>query len=234
MNKESENKDSKKIITIAAIILTLMLSVTSATYAYFAISATNTGTIQGTSANLSTDLVVTPVLPATSSTNTGVMVPQYSANGNKNALGQAITGGCVDANKNIACKVYKIAFQNKGTSGMTSVATLTLNSTMTNLKWYVLKTENNVTSVPASPTYGYPGSFTAAYGNAKTATALGTQSTTLDPNKYRYWYVVIWIEEKGNDQYSADGNKSFTGTVQVDATDSAGNVTGITSTFTGA
>ena len=105
---------------------------------------------------------------------------------------------------------------------------------MTNLKWYVLKTENNVASVPASPTYSYPGSFSSVYGNAKSATALGTQSTTLDPNKYRYWYVAIWIEETGNDQYSADGNKSFTGTVQVDATDSAGNVTGITSTFTGA
>ena len=233
MNEEIKNKENKKIVALAVIIATLMISATGATYAWFALSVNNTTEISGSTAQVSSTLNVTKVLPASGSTNTGVMVPQYSATGNKNALKQAIDGGCVDANKNIACQVYRIEFHNTSTAGMRASATLTLTSTMTNLKWYTIKTESNVASVPTSPTYTYPGSMTDAYGNLKAVTALGS-SELIDANKYRYWYVVIWVEEKGEDQYSADGNKNFTGVVQIDSTDANGNARGITSTFTGA
>ena len=248
MNEEERNNeeiiektnDSKKIIGIAVLIMTLVISVTSATYAYFAFSATNANTITGTTASISGTVTVTQVSGIPGSSNTGVMVPQYSAFNSKNALKQAVDNACVDGNKNIVCQVWKIAFQNTSVSGMTTSATLTLTSTMANLKWYTLKTGNNVTPVPTvnatpgSSDYSYPSTLSAAYGNAKTVTTLGTQSTTIDPQKYRYWYVVTWLEETGNNQYTADGNKTFEGTVTVNATDPTGAVTGITSTFRGA
>ena len=235
MNDAIESKDRKKIITLIILIVTLMISTTGATYAFFALSATNNNVISGTSAKVDKEITVTKILPASNSTNTGVMVPQLSANTStsKNALKQAIEGGCVDANGNIACQVYKITFQNKSTADFRTKASLTLTSTITNLKWYTLVTANDAASVPASPTYSYPASFTAKYGNAKSVTALGAH-LELTVNKYRYWYVAIWIEEQGSDQYSADGNKTFTGVVQIDATDQSGNtISGVTSTFTG-
>ena len=235
MENQLEQKNPKKRTAILAIlIVTLMISTTGATYAFFALSATNTGTITGETATVGEDtLSVTEVLPTSSSTNTGVMVPQYSAYNNRNALKSAIDGGCVDGNTNIACKVYKVSYQNSSSSTIRVNSTLTLTSEITNLKWYTIATANNVATNPTSATYTYPATFTAAYGNAKTVTALG-DAQTLDSTKWRYWNIVIWVEEKGTDQYSADGNKNFTGTVNVQLTDASGNVLqGLTSTFTG-
>ena len=232
MENEIQKKNRRRTGILTILIVTLMISTTGATYAFFALSATNTGTITGETAAVGSDtLAVEEVLPT--ATNTGVMVPQYSANDNKNVLKSAIDGGCVDANTNIVCKVYKVSYQNDSTSTIRINSTLTLTSTMTNLKWYTIATANNVTTNPSSATYSYPATFTAKYGNAKSVTALG-DAQTLDPTKWRYWYVVIWVEEMDNDQYSADGNNNFTGEVAVQLTDASGNVLqGLTSTFTG-
>lgn len=234
MEKSTNNhKEKNKIIGLVILIVTLMVSSTGATYAYFALSATNNNIISGTTAKVESELIVTKVLPAT--TGTGVMVPQNSANTTKstNALKTAIDGGCIDANTNVACQVYKITFQNKSSAALNINSLLTLTSDITNLKWYTLKEENNVASVPASVTYSYPASFTAKYGNAKSVTTLGS-AQKLNVNYYRYWYVAIWVEETGNDQYSSDGNKTFTGKVDIQAIDASGNaIQGLTSTFTG-
>lgn len=235
MRDGSNKSEPKKIFGLVALIVTLVICTTGATYAYFAISATNNNVISGTSARVGNTLTVTKILPTSANAGTGVMVPQYSSNTTKrtNALKTAIDGNCVDANGNVACQVYKIEYQNTSSSAIRINSTLTLTSTITNLKWYTLKEVNDSTTSGSSPTYVYPGSFTSAYGNAKSITALGS-ANVLNTNNYRYWYVVIWIEETGSDQYSADGDKTFTGTVNVQATDAAGNtINGITSTFTG-
>lgn len=240
---EKNNKEKNKILALIILIVTLTVTTTGATYAFFALSATNPGTITGTSATVGGSLTVARILPGTVTNSslvswddsTKVMVPQLSANTTKrtNALKTAIDGGCVDANNNVACQVYRITFLNQGNAEVRINALLSLTSTMNNLRWYTIKEENNAASIPASVTYTYPASFTVKYGNAKAITALGA-SQTLNGNNYRYWDVVLWIEETGDDQYSADGNKNFTGDVTIQATDSAGNVIqGITSTFTG-
>ncbi len=234
---EKNNKEKNKILALIILIVTLTVTTTGATYAYFALSATNTGTITGTSATVGGTLTVARILPTDTNWNssTKVMVPQLSANttSRTNALKTAIDGGCVDANNNVACQVYRITFLNQGNAEIRINSLLSLTSTMTNLKWYTVKEQNDIASIPASVTYTYPGSFTAKYGNAKSITALGA-SQTLNSNNYRYWDVVLWIEETGNDQYSADGNMNFTGDVTIQATDSSGAVIqGITSTFTG-
>ena len=54
----------------------LIISVTGATYAYFAIGATNNNTITSTSATANLELTVTKNLQT--ATNTGVLVPQIN------------------------------------------------------------------------------------------------------------------------------------------------------------
>ena len=66
-------------ITITLIIL-LSFCITGATYAYFAISATDSDTITGDAATVNLTLSVDKVFPLESSENTGVMVPQLSPN----------------------------------------------------------------------------------------------------------------------------------------------------------
>ena len=66
MNTEVENKDRKKIVTLVAVIITLMLSVTSATYAFFALGASN-NVIAGTSAKIDKELAVSQEKPSGSS-----------------------------------------------------------------------------------------------------------------------------------------------------------------------
>ncbi len=230
-----ENGNNKNILVLAILILTLAVGTTGATFAYFALSASNTGTITGASAKVETQLEVEKILPTTGNPGTGVMVPQYSANTTKrtNALKNAIDGGCVDANNNIVCQVYKIEYRNKSTATLRTNATLTLESQMTNLKWYTLANASDIATLPASATYTYPASFTTEYGNAKTTTTLGT-AEEVSANNYRYWYVVIWIEEQGEDQYSDDGDKTFDGTIEIQITDTTGTpLRGLTSTFTG-
>jgi hypothetical protein len=227
-----KNKQAN-IFVLGALILVLMLCVTGATYAYFAISASNNNVITGTAASVSMDLQVSRVIPAASNTNP--LVPQLSVNTSKgtNALGAAISGGCVDSNNNVTCHVYRISVQNKSTARLRLIETLTLSGgTYTNLKWYTLATANDSTSLPTSVTYSYPSTFTAKYGNAKSVTSLG-DSQQLSVNNYRYFYVVVWIEETGSDQNTIDLG-TYTGTVNVNAVDTSGAViNGVTSTFTG-
>ena len=107
-NNINKNGDSKKIVILIVLIATLMLGTTGATYAYFALTATNSSTITGTAATTSLELTVTQA--ALKSGNTGVMVPQKEA-----ALATAMnsTNKCVDGNNNVICKVYTITVTNK-------------------------------------------------------------------------------------------------------------------------
>ena len=242
MKNNNEKNEKKKIIALIVLIATLMISTTGATFAYFAIGTSVNNVIQGTSATVNQNLIVKKLLPddATKPGN-GIMVPQYGANGSgtKKSLQQAVEGGCVDANNNVVCQVYRISYQNGSTSNLRlnstiqlKGATVTQNLSMSNLKWFPLaELTGQDSATPTTPTYSYP----ASNSNFKSSsdTTLGAAGL-LNSNKWRIWYIVIWIQETGSDQYSADGAKTFTGIVNVNATDASGNVlNGITSTFTG-
>ena len=109
--------NAKLQLTIT-LILILFFSITSATYAYFAISATNNNTITGNAATVDLTLSVTKVFPTASTTNTGVIVPQLSVSGSSaSPLSTALNSGCFDSNTNVVWQVYKITFQNDGGLG---------------------------------------------------------------------------------------------------------------------
>lgn len=224
-------KGVTKIQLTVTLILILFLSITGATYAYFAISATNNNTITGTAATVNLTLDVSKIFPTTSSTNTGVMVPQLSVSESTTSpLANALKGGCVDGNGNIVCQVYKITIQNLGGTATQVVdgkvsfygnaaMTTDVSVTMPNLKWKLITSVN--TSNPSSSVLGTNADNVANFGDNKFVSNL-----TLVTNASFDYYMIVWINETNADQ-PTDKGKTFYGKIQFDSS----NGTGVTSTF---
>lgn len=236
MNNQVNNKDndSKKIFTVLIMIFTLMVCTTGATYAYFAISATN-GVATGTAATVGINLSVTKVTPDTDKwdASTKVMVPQLDA-----GLGTAMnsTNKCVDGNGNVVCQVYKITVENTSTSAVrlrgAIYFTLGTDAVFTNLYW---RKVTNANTLGTNTIYKYSTNVNTNSATAETANATLVSDLALDPNNnvagsgtdYTEYYVLIWIRETNSDQRNTDKG---TWVMSVDFKDKAGN--GVTSTIT--
>lgn len=231
------NIDGKKIISKNQLLITLILilffTVTGATYAYFAVSATN-NTITGTAATVNLTLNVTKQFPTAGSNNTGVMVPQLSTSGSATSpLATALKNGCVDGNKNVVCQVYKIDIQNAGGTATQVVdgrvdfysnaaLTTNVNSSMPNLKWKLITSVN--TTTPANSVLGTNADLIADSSGTDNIFA---NDLSLATNASSTYYMIIWINETNNDQ-TAEPGKSFYASVKFESS----NGTGVTSTFT--
>ena len=228
----SEIKEYKKSQVAITLILTLFLSITGATFAYFAISATNNNTIMGTAATVNLTLTVDKVFPTESSENTGVMVPQLSTSGsNTSALSTALKNGCIDSNGNVVCQVYKIIIQNVGGTATQVVdgsvsfysnAAMTTNvaTDMPNLKWKLITSANPTT--PANSVLG-----TNADLPANSNTNIFANDIVMVTNSSFTYHMIIWINETDTEQ-PTDPGKSFYGKIEFNSS----NGTGVTSTFT--
>ena len=222
---------------LITLIMVLFFCITGATYAYFAISAVDNTTITGAAATVNLTLDVKKIFPVTDD-NTGVLVPQLSTSASASSpLSTALKNGCVDANKNVVCQVYRISIQNKGGSATQVVdgkilfysdATLKTNvhTAMPNLKWKLIDSVDAVT--PANSVLGSRSDLEA---NDNSSNGKFVSSLSLATNVVRNYYVIIWINETGTDQTdkstSIDNPKVFYGKVQFDSS----NGTGVTSTF---
>lgn len=236
MNNQIKNNDSdsKKIFTILIMVFTLMICTTGATYAYFAISATNT-TATGTAASVGLNLSVTKVTPTTDkwTSSTKVMVPQLDA-GLSTAMNA--TNSCVDGNGNVICQVYKITVENASTSSVNLRGavyfTFGSDAVFTNLYWRQVTDANTLGS---NTIYKYATDVNANSATAETANATLISNLTLDPNNnvaasgtdYREYYILIWIRETLNSQNDTDKGSWV---MNVEFKDVAGN--GVTSTIT--
>ncbi len=221
---------TKTQLTIT-IVLILFFSITGATYAYFAISATNNNTITGTAATVNLTLNVTKIFPTSSSSNTGAIVPQLSVSESTNSpLSNALKNGCVDANSNVVCQVYHISIENQGGTATqvvdgkvsfygNSAMTTDVKTTMPNLKWKLIDSVDATT--PANSVLG------TNEDNAATSTAVKFVSnlTLATADKYEY-DMIVWINETNVNQ-PTDVGKTFYGKIQFDSS----NGTGVTSTF---
>lgn len=217
--ENNQTSDSKKIITMVVLILTIMICTTSATYAYFALAPATNNSVTGTAASASLALTVTKNLPTKA--NTGVLVPQKEA-----ALATAMgtTYGCVDGNTNMVCQVYTITVTNNSSAQVVVNGTITFagSTNMPNLKWR--KTTNESTL----------GNNTTNAANTTTAQSLASNVTLkksgVSGNTATY-YIVVWI----NAQLDSNGNEvaqTDTGTYQATVQFTSSNGTGITSTIT--
>ena len=235
--EKGNNNDSKKILTIVVLIMTLMVCTTGATYAYFAITASDTSTATGTAATVGLNLTVTPVTPdsATPSTkwtnSTKVMVPQLDA-GLATAMNS--TNGCIDGNGNIVCRVYKIEIENTGTSAVDlRGAVYFTGGTFSNLYW---RKTTNANTLGSNTTFKSSSSETANSTTADAANATLIAEVDLKPSNgtagsgtdYAVYYVVVWIRVIGSDQKITD-----TGTwiMNVSFKDRLNPTKGVTSTI---
>lgn len=232
MNNKSEvrNNDTKKIATLVILILTVMISTTGATFAYFQISATNATTMTGTAAVADLSLAVTRETPDTTKWDASnkVMVPQLST-----ALATAMnaTNKCVDANNNVVCEVFKIIVTNNSTSsvrlrGAVFFTYSGTGATYSNLYWRQTTNENTIGSntIFKASTIETTNSTTEEAENATLVADL-----LLAPGAPQTYYVVVWIKETNTNQNETDVG---TWTATVSFKDKVNPNKGITSTIT--
>lgn len=202
-----KNNDSKGITMITIAILTIVVAIAGATYAYFSATATNNNTISGTSAYTQNALSISVDLSKGDKTKS--LVPQLDS-----AIQSAVTNNCADASGNAICQVYTITVTNNTQTKYYLTGTLALTaSSMDNLKW----TTGTSATAGFSGTSAHEKSYTSLASNVALA---GGGSTSF--------YVVIWISEK-NEAQSDSG--TFTGTVTFDGYGTDGTSGGITSTI---
>lgn len=215
-----------KIQFSVTIILVMIVSITGFTYAYFAISASDSNTITGSAATVDLTLRVEKKFPLASVDNTGVLVPQLST-----SLSNALRSGCVDGNGNIICQVYEIAIKNNGGSatqvvdGMVSFygnsgLTVDINTVMPNLRWKLITSID--TGVPSNSVLGGNSDLIASRNSS-----IFADDVLLNTGREYVYYMIVWIDET-NEEQDIDEGSSFYAVVEFDSS----NGTGVTSTFT--
>lgn len=198
-SESNEVKDYKKIFTTFILVITLMICTTSATYAYFALSVSNSG-MSGTVATASLSLTVTQA-ELKSVDNTRNMIPQR-----EEYLSAAMntTNKCVDGNNNIICKVYTVTITNTSTASAKVKGTIQFsgNEYMPNLKWSLA---DDITILGTHPSVAVGTDTTTTYdietGNScSVVEGVDVGCTTLTLAKgtgTKTYHIVVWINETG-------------------------------------
>ena len=202
-------KDRNSLFVIEIAVVTLVVAIIGASYAFFeATIASNGSNVTGSTADIGVNLVVTPLSDGINND-----MSLQSTDTIATAIVGTENGSCVDENENTVCKVYSILIENIGDSSLSIVASLTFSAeSITNLKW----------GKGTSATAGF--SSNSMYSMSETdlinPSTSGVQSTTLaafdgvsgSGNDSVTYYVVVYIEDTGGIQ--AD-NGTFTGIVTV-------------------
>ncbi len=113
--KEEQNKDKKNIIYIVIGVLTLIVAVTGATFAYFTATATVNNVISGNMATIDFDVNV--VKKTDVDQNKG-LIPMTNSMVEKAVSNASTHGICVDDNENAVCQIYKITINNSSSASM--------------------------------------------------------------------------------------------------------------------
>lgn len=208
---KNERKGQGTFYMIIAM-LTLIVAIVGATFAYFSLQASDENTVKGNAAQVGLSLEVRKV----SVDATGDLVPLDELLLEKAIKGDSETGSqmCVDKNGNTVCQVYEVKVTNEGTAATAVNGTLTLTAeTITNLKWQIMTDQD--TPVTDS-------------GQFKTTddTEIAKNDTVEANPGTKSYYIMIWIDEIEEDQNDSDTG-AFTGVVSFTSADGSG----VTGTF---
>lgn len=208
---KNERKGQGTFYMIIAM-LTLVVAIVGATFAYFSLQASDENTIKGNAAQAGLSLEVRKVSVDAS----GDLVPLDETLLEKAIAGDSATGSqmCVDKNGNTVCQVYEIKVTNEGTAATAVNGSLTLSAeTITNLKWQIMTDQ----STPVTDT-----------GQFKTTddTELAKNDTVEANPGTKTYYIMIWIDEIESPQNDSDTG-AFTGVVSFTSADGSG----VTGTF---
>lgn len=232
-----ENRKGPGIFYAVIGVATLVVAIIGATFAYFSASATSDTDITGTTAESGgITLTVTPETDKTSTIIplnlvTGVSDPtdQFA-----DALGSDKGASCKDSNGNTVCQVYSVYVKNNSTTSTVNVrGTLLLETQATNMKWQLLTSTTSTTRADFATVVdkGVTGNITVGGNTGGTSTDKNAASQTLAAEGDVTYYVLVWLEETGEAQETADAGQSFKGTVTFNAVDAAGNTSGVTASF---
>ena len=114
MNVNNERKNANIIYAVIGV-LTLMITVTGATFAYYTANQTVNNKITGNMATVTFGLTVTK---KTSADQTAGLIPMTNSMVQKAVTNASGKGICVDDNGNAVCQIYKIVAVNSGSSSM--------------------------------------------------------------------------------------------------------------------
>ena len=213
LNK-NERKGQGTFYMIIAM-LTLIVAIVGATFAYFSLQASDKNTVKGNAAKVGLSLEVRKVSVDAS----GDLIPLDETLLEKAIAGDSATENqmCVDKNGNTVCQVYEIKVTNEGTAATAVNGTLTLTevdeSVLTNLKWQIM--------TDASTPVIDPGQFKGIED-----TEIAKNDTIKANPGTKSYYIMIWIDETENKQNDSDVG-SFTGVVSFTSADGSG----VTGTF---
>ena len=237
-----ENRKGPGVFYAVVGVATLVVAIIGATFAYFSASASDNKVITGNTAEAGgVELTITPVtttgtnmLPLNLMDNTKATDPATGAADQfADALGATKGASCKDSNGNNVCQVYSITVKNKSTTSTVQVrGTLNLASEATNMKWQLLETGTSTARADFATVVdkGVTGDVTVGGNTGATGATAASQNLAAEASAT--YYVLVWLEETGAAQETADASKSFTGTVTFNAVDASGKTSGLTASFT--
>ena len=231
-----KQKSKQNIIYIVIAVLTLMVAITGATFAYYTATSTVNNVITGNMATISFNISVTK---KTNVDNTRGLIPMTNSMVQKAVANASTKGICLDDNGNAVCQVYKITINNSSTAGMYFDGYVTLtggsgvptdyttwgSTTATTMRWaqaFCTETSGNLASCTTA------GTSTARQTDATgfTWTALGSNtSSQLDKSEIIDAYASATKSATIQGNPHTIINKNFirvskhTGTGYVQATD---------------
>ena len=215
-NNFNVNENDLKGITFLVVgILTVVVAISGATFAWFAVTASNNNVISGTSGYTATSLTLTVAETSAVASASKKLVPQLDA-AVKTAANS--TNKCIDANGNGVCQHYTITIKNNTNTKFYLDGSLTLTAAnMPNLKW-----------ATCSGTW----SCTSTTYNPKTTTSFASRAA-INGGATLTYYVVLWISEANvaqTDSGNLTGVVTFTGYNSASTT-SGQFVAGVSSTI---
>ena len=210
--EKNERKGQGTFYMIIAM-LTLIVAIVGATFAYFSLQASDENTVKGNAAKVGLILEVRKVSVDAS----GDLIPLDETLLEKAIAGDTATENqmCVDKNGNTVCQVYELKVTNEGTAATAVNGSLTLSAeTITNLKWQIMTDQ----STPVTDS-----------GQFKTTddTEIAKNDTIEANPGSKTYYIMIWIDEIESEQNDSDTG-AFTGVVSFTSADGSG----VTGTFT--
>ena len=209
--EKNERKGQGTFYMIIAM-LTLIVAIVGATFAYFSLQASDENTVKGNAAKVGLSLEVRKVSVDAS----GDLIPLDETLLEKAIAGDSATENqmCVDKNGNTVCQVYEVKVTNEGSAATAVNGSLTLSAkTITNLKWQIMTDQ----STPVTDS-----------GQFKTTddTEIAKNDTIEANPGSKTYYIMIWIDEIESDQNDSDTG-AFTGVVSFTSADGSG----VTGTF---
>lgn len=205
-NNNQERFLNKPLIYAIAGVALLVIAVSGSAYAYFTASTSSpSNAISGKT--LDVQMSVASVERV--SRGTGDLIPIYdgTVSGHVEQLSTATnsTNDCVDKNGYTVCQIYSVTINNNGTNSTSINTTITLNG-ISDVKWARMTARNTFdTTLPTSQTDNL--NTTAVVLPAKSGSVAGTVTQ----------YFVVYLMNTGDNQTTADGGKTVTGTVTVTA-----------------